>query len=168
MAFWASFRQHFSMILGIIFVAVFNEFGNVNFQLVVIQPWKYTYLHGFTRDIVLCAFIDFWLLESRNADSETAGGPALLSINIFEQRLPGGSRGGRPDTQSSCHRGLALAPGRAFFTLQCSFSGFRRPFSRSQSRFFGFQSQSLKSLAPRCPPGSTLEHFGHQFGISFR
>ena len=68
------------MILGIIFVAVFNEFGNVNFQLVVIQPWKYTYLHGFTRDIVLRAFIDFCLLESRNADSETAGGPALLSI----------------------------------------------------------------------------------------
>ena len=80
------------MILGIIFVAVFNEFGNVNFQLVVIQPWKYTYLHGFTRDIVLRAFIDFCLLESRNADSETAGGPALLSINIFEQRLLRGSR----------------------------------------------------------------------------
>ena len=75
------------MILGIIFVAVFNEFGNVNFQLVVIQPWKYTYLHGFTRDIVLRAFIDFCLLESRNADSETAGGPALLSINIFEHRI---------------------------------------------------------------------------------
>ena len=96
----------------------------------------------------------------------------LLSINIFEQRLPGGSRGGRPDTQSSCHRALALASfthlWAPFSTFQCSSSGFRRPFSRSQSRFFGVQSQSLKSLAPRCPPGSTLEHFGHQFGISFR
>ena len=68
------------MIPGIIFVAVFNEFGNDNFQLVVIQPRKYTYLQGITRNIVLCAFIEFWLLESRNADSETAGGPALLSI----------------------------------------------------------------------------------------
>ena len=34
-AFWASNWQPFSVILGIIFVAVFNEFGNVNFQLVV-------------------------------------------------------------------------------------------------------------------------------------
>ena len=62
-AFWASIWQQFSVSLGIIFVAVFNEFGNVNFQLVVIQPWKYTYLYGFTRNIVLCALIDFWLLE---------------------------------------------------------------------------------------------------------
>ena len=80
------------MISGIIFVAFFNEFGNDNFQLVVIRPRKYTYLQGITRNIVLCAFIEFWLLESRNADSETAGGPALLSINIFDQRLPRGSR----------------------------------------------------------------------------
>ena len=167
------------MIPGIIFVAVFNEFGNDNFQLVVIQPRKYTYLQGITRNIVLCAFIEFWLLESRNADSETAGGPALLSINIFEQRLLRGSRlwpsafgpsiyflalfhrilGGRPPDNES------QSP---FSTFQCSFSGFRRPFSRFQSPFFGFQSQSLKSLAPRCPPGSTLQHFWHQFGRSFR
>ena len=92
------------MILGIIFVAVFNEFGNVNFQLVVIQPWKYTYLHGFTRDIVFCAFIDFLLLESRNADSETTGGPALLSINILEQRPPGASRASRGCSRPSCTR----------------------------------------------------------------
>ena len=141
------------MILGIIFVAFFNEFGNVNFQLVVIQPWKYTYLHGFTRDIVLCAFIDFWLLESRNADSETAGGPALLSINILEQRPAGASRASRPGTQYYGNRVMALAPGRSF--------------SSSQSRFFGFQSQSLNSLAPRCPLGSTLQYFGHQIGSSF-
>ena len=32
---------------------------NLNFQLVVIQPWKYTYLQRFMRNIVLCAFIDF-------------------------------------------------------------------------------------------------------------
>ena len=32
-------------------------------------------------------FNDFWLLESRNADSETAGGPALLSINIFHMKF---------------------------------------------------------------------------------
>ena len=119
-----------------------------------------------------------WLREERwvkkgdfkrpTSNLQHASGAFRPGADIFEQRLPGGSRGGRPDTQSSCHRGLALAPGRAFFTFQCSFSGFRRPFSRSQSRFFGFQSQSLKSLAPRCPPGSTLEHFGHQFGISFQ
>ena len=127
------------MISGIIFVVVFNEFGNENFQLVVIQPRKYTYLQGITRNIVLCAFIEFWLLESRNADSETAGGPALLSINIFEQRLLRGSRlwpsafgpsiyflalfhwilGGRPPDNES------QSP---FSTFQCSFSGFRRPF----------------------------------------
>ena len=142
MAFWASIRQQFSMILGIIFVAVFNEFGNDNFQLVVIQPRKYTYLQGITRNIVLCAFIEFWLLESRNADSETAGGPALLSINIFEQRLLRGSRlwpsafgpsiyflalfhrilGGRPPDNES------QSP---FSTFQCSFSGFRRHFPDS-------------------------------------
>ena len=140
MAFWASIRQQFSMILGIIFVAVFNEFGNDNFQLVVIRPRKYTYLQGITRNIVLCAFIEFWLLESRNADSETAGGAALLSINILEQRPPGAWRASRPGTQDYGNRALALAPGRAFSTFQCSFSGFQRPFSRFQSRFSGFQS----------------------------
>ena len=93
---------------------------------------------------------------------------ADLLIYLNNALLHGASRGGRLDTRSYGNRAMALAPGRAFFTFQCSFSGFRRPFSRFQSRFFGFQSQSLKSLAPRCPPGSTLKHFGHQFGNSFR
>ena len=90
-------------------------------------------------------FNDFWLLESRNADSETAGGPALLSINIFEHRLRGGSRGGRPDTQSSCHRGLALAPPwsnfatfglpRSTFRFQTSIFWLPTSFSQSQRLF---------------------------------
>ena len=103
-AFWASNWQPFSVILGIIFVAVFNEFGNVNFQLVVIQPKKYTYLYRFSKNILLCAFMDFWWLELRNADSETAGGAALLSINILEQRPPGASRASRPGTQDYGNR----------------------------------------------------------------
>ena len=124
-------------------------------------------------------FTDLWLLESRNAESETAGGSGLLSINIFEQRLSRGSRlrpsafepsiyflalfhrilGGRPPDNAS------QSP---FSTFWCPFSGFWRPFSRFQTPFFGFQSQSWKSWVPRCPPGSTLEYFGHQFGASFR
>ena len=126
--FLASIWQEFSMISGIIFVVVFNEFGNDNFQLVVIQPRKYTYLQGITRNIVLCAFIEFWLLESRNADSETAGGPALLSINIFEQRL---SRG-------SWLRPSAFEPSIYFLALFHRILGGRPPDNVSQSPFSTF------------------------------
>ena len=186
MAFWASIRQQFSMILGIIFVAVFNEFGNVNFQLVVIQPWKYTYLYGFTRNIVLCALIDFWLLEWWNADSETAGGPALLSIyylliylnNVF-LGVPG-EAGRIPSPRVTgpwpLHRlrtcGLHFPHSSAhLLDSDVHFPG--------STAFFSYQPQSLKSLAPRFTPqawcygilgiisATVFNDFGHHFRCSF-
>ena len=78
--------------------------------------------------------------------------PTHISIIIFEQRLSGASWASRPGTQSSCHRGLALAPPwskfatfglpRSTFRFLTSIFWLPTSFSQSQSPFSSFGSPS--------------------------
>ena len=101
-------------------------------------------------------FKDFRLLESRNADSETTGGPALLSINIFEQRLPGASRASRGCSRPSCTRTPGYSSGWYIWWLPVSIfqlpvSIFSFPFQYLVS-IFRLPVPKLERLNPKVPP----------------
>ena len=72
-------------------------------------------------------------------------------INIFEQPLPWASRGGRPDTRSSCNRGLALASVTQFSALDI-YSGLQVPTSSLDFRIPIPKLQKITKIEPaECP-----------------